>query len=145
VRNVIYEDNVIENNAGAGIDHEISWNAVIRNNTIRNNNTAEQGQRKSCWYGAQIAINNSQTVTISGNLIEAAGSNAICLANTTRHESAWFPQFLADIVVKGNTIKMRGALSSARSATLLRRTSRSSTTPTISTTSPARTGCTARR
>jgi parallel beta-helix repeat protein len=108
VRNVIYENNLIENNAGAGIDHEISWNAVIRNNTIRNNNIAEQGQGKSCWYGAQIAVNNSQKVTISGNLIEAAGTNAICLANTTRHESAWFPQFLADITVKGNTIKMRG-------------------------------------
>jgi parallel beta-helix repeat protein len=110
VRNAFYEGNLIENNGGAGIDHEISWNAVIRNNILRNNNTLEQGQGRSCWYGAQITLNNSQNVTIASNTIEAAGTNAICVANTTRMETAAFPQLLANIIVTGNVIRMRGAV-----------------------------------
>ena len=65
MRNVLYEANRIENNTGAGIDHEISWDAIIRNNTLRNNNTAELGVPKSCWHGSQIGVNNLQNVTIS--------------------------------------------------------------------------------
>jgi parallel beta-helix repeat protein len=108
VRNAVYEDNLVENNHGAGIDHEISWGAVIRNNTLRNNNTFEQGQGKSCWWGANIAVNNSQSVAIYGNTIETNGINAICVANTTRSERAVFPQALANISVTGNVVKMRG-------------------------------------
>ena len=108
VRNALYEENVVENNAGAGINHEISWSAVIRNNTLRNNNTFEQGQGKSCWHGAQISLNNSQDVAIYGNTVEAVGSNAICVANTSRTERAEFPQFLANVNVNKNVIRMRG-------------------------------------
>jgi len=108
VRNTTYEENVVENNGGAGILHEISWNAVIRNNTLRNNNTFELGKGKSCWWGAQIALNNSQGVAIYSNTVEAVGTNAICLANTSRSEPVGFPQSLASISVTNNVIKMRG-------------------------------------
>ncbi len=111
LRKVSYEENTIENNGGAGIDHEISWDAVIRNNTLRNNNTLEQGQGKSCWSASAIAVNNSQNVEIYGNTVEAVGSNAICVVNSTRSEPAVFPQSLANISVRGNIIKMRGAVS----------------------------------
>lgn len=37
VRSATYEENLVENNVGVGINHEISWDAVIRNNTLRNN------------------------------------------------------------------------------------------------------------
>jgi len=110
VRGVTYEGNTIENNTGAGIDHEISWDGVIRNNTLRNNDTAELGQNKSCWWGAQIAVNNSQNLTITGNYVEAVGSNAICVVNATRHEDPVFPQALANITVQSNIIKMRGGV-----------------------------------
>lgn len=53
-------------------------------------------------------MNNSQNVTISGNTIEAVGTNALCLANTTRNEPKVFPQALANIAVSNNVIKMRG-------------------------------------
>jgi parallel beta-helix repeat protein len=117
VRNVTYEENLIENNGGAGIDHEISWDAVIRNNTLRNNNTFEQGLGKSCWYGSQIAVNNSQNVAIYGNIIEAIGSNAICMANATRSEGPVFPQFLGNINVTGKHRHGLGPLQSPRAAT----------------------------
>jgi hypothetical protein len=83
---------------------------VIRNNTLRNNDTAELGQNKSCWWGAQIAVNNSQNVTITGNYVEAVGSNAICVVNATRHEDPVFPQALGNITVQGNIVKMRGGV-----------------------------------
>ena len=102
------KQNVVENNGAVGIFHEISWNAVIRNNTLRNNNAFERGKGKSCWWGAQIALNNSQGVAIYGNLVEAVGSNAICVASTPRAERVEFPQFLANVNVTNNVIKMRG-------------------------------------
>ena len=110
VRTALYEGNTIENNGGAGIDHEISWDAIIRNNNLKNNMTLENGQGKSCWWGSAVALNNSQNVEIYGNTIEAVGSNAICMVNSTRSAPAGFPQSLANISVHGNTIKMRGAV-----------------------------------
>jgi parallel beta-helix repeat protein len=108
VRNAVYEENLVENNTGAGIFHEISWGAVIRNNTLRNNMTAEKGLGKSCWWGANIALNNSQNVAIYGNTIETDGINAICVASSVRHDRAVFPQALANVSVTGNVVKMRG-------------------------------------
>jgi parallel beta-helix repeat protein len=111
VHNTLYERNVVDSNGGAGILHEISWDAVVRNNLLRGNNAFEQGMGKSCWHGAQIYLNNSQNVTITGNTIEAIATNAICAANSTRQESAVFPQALANITVSNNAIKMRGDVS----------------------------------
>jgi parallel beta-helix repeat protein len=111
VRNALYERNVIENNAGPGIFHEISWDAIVRDNVVRRNNTLEQGLGMSCWHGAQIALNNSQNVVISGNIVEAIATNAICLANAVRQETAAFPQALANITVSNNVIGMRGEVS----------------------------------
>ena len=49
-RNVVYEDNLVENNQDAGIFHEISFNAVIRRNVVRHNGSASRG-----WFwGADI-------------------------------------------------------------------------------------------
>lgn len=105
VRNAIYENNTIENNRGAGIFHEISWDATIRTNTLRNNATDYIG--KSCWNGAQIHLNNSQNVQIYGNTIEdTRGGNGICLVDTTRSESATTPQYLGNISVHDNIIRL---------------------------------------
>jgi parallel beta-helix repeat protein len=108
VRNAIYEGNTVENNEGAGIDHEISWNAIVRNNKLANNNTVTKFQGKSCWHGAQIALNNSQNVSIYSNQVEAVDTNGICAVNSTRQEGPVFPQALANIYIYGNLIKMRG-------------------------------------
>jgi len=108
IRNAVYERNVIERNTGPGIVHEISWDAVVRNNVVRGNNTLERGLGMSCWHGSQIALNNSQNVVVSGNTVEAVDTNAICMANTIRQEAAFFPQALANITVMNNVISMRG-------------------------------------
>jgi parallel beta-helix repeat protein len=66
-RNAVYEDNLAEDNQGIGILHEISYEAKIRNNTVRRN-----GQGPISWDvdGAGIVISNSQGVEAYGNTVE---------------------------------------------------------------------------
>jgi parallel beta-helix repeat protein len=109
VHNVLVEGNTVENNTGPGIDHEISWDGTIRNNTVRNNGSEDIGQ--SCWHGyaSQIHVNTSQNVQIYGNTVSsAAGANGICLVDATRPQTAPFPTSLANISVHDNTIKLSG-------------------------------------
>lgn len=109
VHHALYEENIIENNQDIGIFHEVSWDAVIRNNTLRNNNITQQGKGFSCWHGAQLHLNNSQGVQIYGNTIEGVDGNPLCLANTTRDPGGpMYPTALADVTVSGNVFKMRG-------------------------------------
>src|SRR4029078_1119664 len=64
-RDVLYEHNVVERNLGAGIFHEISFQAVIRGNTVRHNGIAD-----SEWFwGNDILIAASQDVEVYGNTL----------------------------------------------------------------------------
>jgi parallel beta-helix repeat protein len=110
VHNVLYEGNLVENNWGEGIDHEISWDATIRGNLLRNNMRFEVNLGKSCWWGSQIGILNSQNVTITGNTVEGINSNAICLTNATRPQQAPFPTALANVSVANNVVKLSGVV-----------------------------------
>ena len=108
VHTSLYENNVAENNSGPGILVEISWDAIIRTNTVRNNSSDMAG--KSCWWGGQILVNTSQNYDIYGNTISsAAGSNGICLVDATRPDTAPFPTYLANISVHHNTVHLSGA------------------------------------
>jgi parallel beta-helix repeat protein len=105
VHNTLYEGNIVERNSDSGIDHEISWDATIRNNVVRNNAQSYLG--KSCWYGAQILVNNSQGVQIYDNKVSSkAGANGICLVDATRNNVAPTPTFLADINVHHNIVRV---------------------------------------
>jgi parallel beta-helix repeat protein len=80
-RNVTYEGNKVEYNAGAGIFHEISYAAVIRNNTLRQNNQADQ----PWFWGPEIGIAASQDVEVYGNsLTVRPGGRAIMLIDQNR-------------------------------------------------------------
>jgi len=66
--NTLYENNLCEDNAGAGIFHEISYKAVIRNNTVRRNGF---GPPLPGWVlGAGIMVANSSNVEIYGNTVD---------------------------------------------------------------------------
>lgn len=68
----VYEGNTVSNNTGPGIFHEISYDAVMRNNTIRNNGSFAPDD----WFwNAQIQISTSQNVEIYGNTIEVNSAN----------------------------------------------------------------------
>jgi hypothetical protein len=53
----LYENNVVVNNSGAGIEHEISYDAVVRNNILRGNHPA-------------ILLGESPNVEVYGNTIQ---------------------------------------------------------------------------
>jgi parallel beta-helix repeat protein len=77
--NTLYENNTVVNNFAAGIFHEISYDAVIRNNTSRGN-----GWGDPAWvWGAGIVISSSLNVEIYGNHVEG-NFNGITAAQQNR-------------------------------------------------------------
>ena len=78
---MIYEGNTVEYNAHAGILHEISYAAVIRNNTLR-----ENGQAALLWFwGPEIQVAASQDVEVHGNAMTVRpGGRAIMLIDQNR-------------------------------------------------------------
>jgi parallel beta-helix repeat protein len=104
VRNVTFEGNTIENNSSGGIFYETSWDAVIRNNVVRNN--AAEFAGKSCYWGAQIHLNDSQHVEIYGNTVDSSdGSNGICAVDIDRTTPG--SAKVANLYVHDNAIGMR--------------------------------------
>jgi parallel beta-helix repeat protein len=63
----LYENNTVEDNVRGGIFHEISYDATIRNNTIRRNGT---GKDFPWWTtGAGIEVVSSRNVEVYGNTL----------------------------------------------------------------------------
>ncbi len=85
-RNVVFENNLVERNSDAGIFYEISFDAIIRNNTVRLNGTGRGGQQGSRWvWGAGIQIAASEGVQVYGNTVTVAeGSIGIILVDQGR-------------------------------------------------------------
>jgi hypothetical protein len=80
-RDVLYENNVVEHNRGAGIFHEISFKAVIRNNIVRHNG----GANRAWFWGDNILIAASQDVDVYGNAVTvSAGQCGIMLIDQSR-------------------------------------------------------------
>jgi hypothetical protein len=104
VRNVTFESNMIENNTSIGIFYETSFDAVIRNNVLRDNAADSAG--KSCFWGSQIHMNDSQNVQIYGNTVESSnGSNGICAVDIDRTTPG--SSKVANLYVHNNTVRMR--------------------------------------
>ena len=62
----LYEENLVEDNGQQGIFHEISWAAIIRNNTVRRNGFLAP----TYAYGAGIFCSASKDVEAYGNLLK---------------------------------------------------------------------------
>ena len=63
--NVLYEGNRVEDNFAAGIFHEISYKATIRNNTIKRNGFGQTG-----WlWGGGILLASSKDIEVYGNTL----------------------------------------------------------------------------
>jgi parallel beta-helix repeat protein len=63
--NVLYENNSTSHNKVAGIFHEISYDAVIRNNTVEDDGYNPKGSGP--WWGAGIVVSASANVEVYGN------------------------------------------------------------------------------
>ena len=96
----LYEDNVATGNAGPGIFHEISYSAVIRNNTVR-----ENGYDLKRWlWGSGILIAASQDVEVFGNVVED-NANGIGLIQQDRGSGAYGEWIVRNVHVFDNVIK----------------------------------------
>lgn len=110
--NVLYESNVIRNNTGgAGIQHEISYAAVIRYNTVCNNTNAWP-----FWlWASQILIQNSQNVEVHHNTVETlpTGGNGIGIIQQNRGTGPYGPHLAINNSIHDNSITYRGGVSSS--------------------------------
>ncbi len=109
----LYEGNRVEWNANGGLSHEISYAAVVRDNTFKGN-----GRAFDVWlWGGAIQIQNSQGVEVTGNTIEVVGGgNGIALIQQDRGDGAFGPYDTVDNNVHGNRIVVRGEAGGASGA-----------------------------
>lgn len=101
----LYEDNQVNDNRGEGIFHEISYAAVVRNNTVRRN-----GLSFSPWvWGAGIHVASSRDVEVYGNTVEGNG-NGIVGSQQARGEGAYGARLLDNLSVHHNTVRDSGTV-----------------------------------
>ena len=97
----LYEGNVVEDNSGAGIFHEISYRATLRKNRVRRN-----GHGSCEWlYGAGILIAHSRDVEVSENLV-GGNCNGIAAVQQDRSSGAHGPYELRNLFVHDNVVEM---------------------------------------
>ena len=105
--NVEFADNLVFDNKGDGIKHEISYDARIYGNTV-----ARNGHEKLNWlWGSQILIQNSQNVEVFDNVVEIRPDygNGISVINQKRGEGLYGPWVARNNFVHNNTIIHLGA------------------------------------
>jgi len=99
--NVLYEDNLCEDNAQMGIFHEIGWAAVIRYNVVRRN-----GYGYPDWgWGAGILVAASRDVEIHDNVVEYCADGIVGIQQD-RGDGVYGPHLISNLWVHDNTIKM---------------------------------------
>ena len=110
--NALYENNRTRNNKGAGIFHEISFDAVIRNNTLEEDGYNPHGNGP--WWGAGIRISASSNVEVYGNTVTNC-MNGIVLMQPKRGSSKQkgVPYVLRNVSVHDNVITQRDNLAVA--------------------------------
>jgi parallel beta-helix repeat protein len=101
----VFDGNMVENNHHAGIKHEISCRATIKNNTVVGN-----GFGNPSWLaGAGIVVLNSPDVTVSGNVVQgnADGIAGIQSTRSSNLNGDHCRRELKNLKVSGNTIAMK--------------------------------------
>ncbi len=100
----LYENNRVEDNAEAGIFHEISYAAVIRNNVVRRNGAG--AVPADGVTGAGILVSVSSDVEISGNTVED-NHNGIVGIQDDRGSGDFGRYVLQNMHVHDNAVVMR--------------------------------------
>ncbi|MFL5496393.1 MAG: right-handed parallel beta-helix repeat-containing protein, partial [Gemmatimonadales bacterium] len=111
--NVLYENNILTNNSGAGILHEISHSAIIRNNTARGN-----GFTRDWVTGAGILISASDNVTVYGNTVQDNKQGIVGIQQNRVHNGVDYSSNLKNMYVHDNTVRVpSGGVSGIASGT----------------------------
>lgn len=104
-RRVVYEDNTVEHNHDAGIFHEISFDAVIRNNVVGYNGRAG----RDWFWRSEIQIAASENVEVTNNAITVAdGGRAIMLIDQGRPKENGAKYKTRNNWIHRNTIRFEG-------------------------------------
>ena len=101
-----YEDNTFANNENGGLMHEVSYNAVIKNNTFLGNSP-----HQSVWVeNGQILVQNSSNVEVYNNNVQvpATGGNGITVVNQKRGSGEYGSYTVTNVNVHNNTITYLG-------------------------------------
>ena len=100
--NALIENNRVEDNEWRGIFYEISYKAVIRNNTARRNGF-KIPKTAGLVDGAGILVSNSQNVEIYGNTVEG-NRTGIGAYESNRGSGAYGVYDLINLYVHDNTV-----------------------------------------
>lgn len=105
--NTTYDSNTIVHNQSSGIQHELSFAAVVKNNTLSGN-----GYVAASWlWNGQISIQNSSNVSVYGNTVQvpASGANGIAIINQNRGSGPMGEWISQNNSVYNNTITYLGS------------------------------------
>jgi len=106
---ILYEGNLIEDNHANGIYHEIGYDAVIRDNTIRRN-----GFGHDAWlWGAGVLVAASQNVEIYGNRV-TGNYNGITMVQQSRGSGAYGEYVVRNVHVHDNVVVDSGISGAAQ-------------------------------
>ena len=101
-----YEDNTFANNENGGLMHEISYNAVIKNNTFLGN-----APHQLIWMeNGQILVQNSPNVEVYNNNVQVptTGGNGITVVNQNRGSGKYGSYTATNDYVHNNLITYLG-------------------------------------
>ena len=101
--NTFYENNHTKANQEAGILHEISYQAVIRNNLIEDDGFSASGKTEP-WYGAGIIVVASSRVEVYGNTVRGCMNGIVGLQPHRELSRRGTPYLLRDLYVHDNTV-----------------------------------------
>jgi parallel beta-helix repeat protein len=102
IRTLIEENRVIDNTY-QGIFHEISYEAVIRNNTVEGNGFGH----KTWLFGSGILVAASPNVEVYGNVVRD-NYNGITAVQQNRGSGAYGAHEISNLSVHDNIVTMRG-------------------------------------
>jgi parallel beta-helix repeat protein len=95
----LYEGNYVADNSDAGIFHEISYRAIIRNNTVTGN-----GFGFHVWvWGGGIQVAASADVEVYGNTV-TGNANGITAIQQNRGSGAYGPWEIGNLYVHDNVV-----------------------------------------
>lgn len=102
-KDVIIENNYIHYNKYLGLFYEASYDAVMRGNTVVNNN---QNHYAVGYWGSDVFVTSSSNVTIIDNIVWSEIGQGIGLEQSPREPGVYGTHVMANNTVTGNTIVM---------------------------------------
>ena len=109
--NALVERNTITSNSGAGVLHEISYAAVIRDNTVKGN-----GFARDWLMGAGILISSSSDAQVYGNTVLDNKNGIVGIQQKRSNNGYDFSSNLKNLNVHHNTVRVpSGGLSGVSS------------------------------